>query len=236
MAGHSVAVEHQAGGDMLSRADHEKIGAAIEGVEKKTCGDIYCIVAHEASNYREVPLAWASFLALVVPILVLAAGMKVFPFLKDLEGWSAVPARDLSHWILVWGLLQAFLFSLVGLTVSIPPVRRLLTPHFLKRHRVGALARQHFISTGLHLESYQPHVVIFVSLAERIVEVLADPAIHKLAGETVWHQARDAVVTGMRAPDPSQGLVRAIEIAGAPLIEHFPASRPMQHRDGVAEV
>jgi putative membrane protein len=221
---------------MLSRADHQKISAAIEGIEKRTSGDIYCIVAHEASNYREVPLAWASIVAFVIPVLVLGAGTKIFPLLKSLEGWSAIPARDLSHWMLVWVLLQALLFALVGLAASIPVVRRFLTPHFLKRHRVGALARQHFISTGLHLESHQPHVVIFVSLAERIVEVLADPAIHKLAGEAVWHQARDAIVVGMRTLDPSDGLVRAIEIAGATLIEHFPESRAMQHRDGLAEV
>lgn len=221
---------------MLTQADHEKISAAIESVEERTSGDIYCIVAHEASNYREVPLAWASLMAFVVPLLVLAAGMKVFPLLKTLEGWSAVPERALSHWLLMWVLLQTVLFALVGLIASIPTLRRFLTPHFLKRHRVAALARQHFISTGLHLEVHQPHVVIFVALAERIVEILADPAVHKLAGETVWHEARDAIVSGMRGPSPSESLVRAIQIAGAPLVEHFPATRPGQHRDGLAEV
>src|ERR1041384_3252960 len=50
---HSVAGERLADGDMLSPADHERISAAIGEIEKRTSGDIYCIVAHEASNYRE---------------------------------------------------------------------------------------------------------------------------------------------------------------------------------------
>ena len=221
---------------MLTREDHERIAAAIDKIESQTSGDIYCLVAHEASNYREVPLAWAAIVVTLLSALFLATGRSFVPYLADLEGWSAVPAQDVSHWLLLWTLMQAAVFAVTALLVSISPIRRLLTPHFLKRHRVGRLARQHFISTGLHLESHQPHVLIFLALAERIVEIVAGPGVHKLAGEKVWQEARDAVVSGMRAPDPTAGLVHAIEIAGAPLIAHFPATRPLPHREGVAEV
>jgi putative membrane protein len=232
----SVAAVPQVRGDMLTKDDHKRIAAAIDKIESQTSGDIYCLVAHEASNYREVPLAWASIVVILVPALFLATGRSVVPYLADLEGWSAVPAQDVSHWLLLWILVQAALFAVAALLVSISPIRRVLTPHFLKRHRVRTLARQHFISTGLHLEPHQPHVLIFLALAERVVEIVADPAVHKLTGEKVWHEARDAVVSGMQAPDPAAGLVHAIEIAGAPLIAHFPATRPLQHREGLAEV
>jgi putative membrane protein len=232
----SVVAAPLGAGDMLTQADHEQISAAIAEIEKKTSGDIYCIIAKEASNYREVPLVWAALIALLLPILVLAGGLRADVFLKGLEGWSVVPLRDIGHWLLIWALLQSLVFAAIALLVSIPALRRALTPHFLKRHRVSALARQHFVSTGLHLEDHQPHVVIFLALAERIVEILADPALHRLAGEKVWETARDAVVSAMRSPDPTSGLVAAIHVAGGPLVAHFPANRSVQHREGLAEL
>ena len=130
---------------------------------------------------------------------------------------------------------QAVLFAAATLIVSFPSVRRLATPHFLKRHRVLSLARQHFVSTGLHLANGQPHVLIFLALAERRVEIVAGADVHRMAGERAWSDASDAVAAAMRGGDPTSGIVRAIEIAGAPLIEHFPATRQGQAQ-GMAEL
>src|SRR5580704_9435744 len=52
---------------MSSQADRERIAEAIRAAETKTSGEIFCVVARHASDYRLVPLAWAAALALVVP-------------------------------------------------------------------------------------------------------------------------------------------------------------------------
>jgi putative membrane protein len=44
---------------MLTRSDHERVTAAIAEVERKTSGEIFCVLAQEVSRYREVPLTWA---------------------------------------------------------------------------------------------------------------------------------------------------------------------------------
>jgi putative membrane protein len=223
---------------VLAQADHARIAATIAAIEGKTSGDIYCIVAHEASNYREVPVAWAAIVALLAPPLALEAGVNAAALLRAIEGWSIAGTADST---LVFGLFalsfaQAILFALTALLASIVPIRRIVTPPFLKRHRVRSMARQHFVSSGLHLSPGQPHVLIFVALAERRVEILADAAVHEAAGAQVWHDASAAVTQGMREPDPTAGIVRAIEIAGRSLIEHFPATRASQNRDGLAEL
>jgi putative membrane protein len=222
---------------MLTEADHQRINSAIEKIEQKTSGDIYCIVAHEASNYREVPLAWAAIVALLVPPLALAAGL---PALFAGDAWRAAQgaggSRDVMEALTVWALAQAVLFALTALVTAVPAVRRLVTPAFLKRHRVGSLAQRLFASTGLHLLPGQPHVLIFLALAERRVEILADAAVHQAAGGKVWNDATAALTAGMREPDPTAGIVRAIEIAGRALVDHFPATRQGQHQDGVAEI
>lgn len=224
---------------MLTAEDHKQIADAIHAIEQKTAGDIYCIVAHESSQYREVPLAWGAITALVVPPLALLAGLAPGFFAHPLTSWSAASiagqARELSYALSFYALAQGILFAIVALVVSIPAVRRTFTPAFLKRHRTSQLARQHFVSSGLHLQQGQPHVLIFLSLMERRVEVLADEAVHRAAGEGPWKEASAAVSTGMRG-DPTASLVRAIEIAGAPLIKHFPATGHDQIAGGVAEI
>jgi putative membrane protein len=239
-ADRSEAAAPRGAGDVLTKDDHARIAAAIDGVEKRTSGDIYCIVAHEASNYREVPIAWAAMVALIAPPIALFVGLKTAPLLSALEGWTAAQAgatnREIVLALLAWTLAQAVLFALTALVASIPPIRRLLTPRFLKRHRSLSMAQQHFVSTGLHLLPGQPHVLIFLALAERRVEILADAAVHELAGDKFWQDASLAVSAGMREPDPTAGILRAIEIAGAPLVEHFPATRAAQPQEGLAEL
>jgi putative membrane protein len=113
-----------------------------------------------------------------------------------------------------------------------------LTPRFLKAHRVHQKARDHFVSTGIHLAPTQPHILLYLSLAERRVEIIADEAIHKIEGQPLWDRARSALVAGMASADPAAGIVKAIELVGAPLIQNFPATaaHPNVTADGIREL
>lgn len=227
---------------MLSKDGHARIVAAIDVIDEKSDGEVYCLIAPESSNYREVPLAWAATMALLVPPLALMLGFDPTTLLNLTEGWTAEQAsliRDEVVWALsAYAIAQAALFALVALLVSLPAIRRRMTPGFLKRHRVRRMAAQHFTSTGIHLAPTQPHILIYLSLAERRVEILADEAIHKIEGQALWDQARAAITAGMGGPDPATGIVRAIELVGAPLMVHFPPSgmHPNVTADGVREL
>ena len=61
--------ESQAGRDLLGF--WKRIADAITEAENKTSGEIFCVLAHEVSRYREVPLAWA---AIAVRITQLGIG------------------------------------------------------------------------------------------------------------------------------------------------------------------
>jgi putative membrane protein len=123
-----------------------------------------------------------------------------------------------------YSLVQAGLFLVVALIVAIPSVRRVMTPRALKRHRVRQVARHHFAASGMRLSAAEPHILIFASLADRQVELVAHEAIHKAVGEGPWNAAVVAVTEGMKAGKPADGFVRAIEICGAALAQHFPAT------------
>ena len=200
---------------MLTDNDHKRIADAITRAESKTLGEIFCVLAHEVSRYREVPLVWASAAALLLPALAVLAGFDPFS-----ASWGDISTREL---LTTYSLLQAALFLAVALIVAQPPVRRLMTPRFLKRHRVRQMARHHFAAGSARLSHAEPHILIYASLADRQVELVAHDAIHRAVGEGPWNAAVAAVTAGMKARRPADGFIRAIEICGEVLAVHFPS-------------
>ena len=230
---------------MLSPVDHARISAAVTAAEAKTTGEIVCILSQEVSRYREAPLGCAAAVALVAPPLALLAGLPP----EALFSWALVSGgRDwtsgagsglsLSQVLEAFGLMQVVLFALVAALTSIPAVRRILTPPPLKRHRVHRAALQQFLATGLHASPSRTGVVIFASLHDRRVELLADDAIHAAVGDTAWNAAIAAVQDGMKRGRPADGFVRAVELCGEALAAHFPSSGPHANPigDGLLEI
>jgi putative membrane protein len=219
---------------MLSQADKDRISTAITEAESKTSGEIFCVLAHDVSHYREVPLMWGAVAALVGPPVLVLAGLHRLALASIFSSWTDDSARAMEGLILraltSYGLLQAGLFLIVVLIVSLPRVRRVMTPGFLRRHHVARAARHHFAAAGLHLCASEPHVLIFASLADRRVELVAHENIHKAVGEGPWTAAVAAVVDGIRRGKPGDGFVKGIEICGDALAAHFPPDGPAKNK------
>jgi putative membrane protein len=219
---------------MLSQADHKRITEAIEAAEAKTDGEIFCVFAHDVSRYREVPLAWAGIAAFVLPPLLVMAGLHRLAMADIFSSWTDESVRAVESVILrfisAYTLVQAGLFIVVALIVSLPVVRRALTPGSLKRHRVRQVAQHHFAAAGARLSHDEPHILIFASWSDRKVELVAHKAIHDAVGEAPWNAAVAAVGEGMRARKPADGFIRAIEICGAALAQHFPPDGQPKNR------
>jgi len=219
---------------MLSADDHKRIADTITEAESKSSGEIFCVLAHEVSRYREVPLLWACIAAFALPPFAVLAGLHRLALSDIFSSWTDESLYAVEGLIVraltSYALLQAGLFLIVALIVSLPSVRRVMTPRFLKRHRVRQLARHHFAAAGARLSHAEPHILIYASLADRQVELVAHEAIHRAVGEGPWNAAVAAVGAGMKAGKPADGFVRAIEICGAALAEHFPSSGPAKNQ------
>jgi putative membrane protein len=213
---------------MLTPDDHSRITAAVAKAEDGSSGDIFCVLAGEVSTYREVPIAWAAAVALLAPPLVMAVSLRPLLMAVTGGGWTAAQASglqgDIAFALTAYAILQLSLFAVVALITSLAPVRRVLTPRFLKRHRVKKAAFHHFAAAHSHAQDSETGVLIFVALVERQVEILADAAIHAKVGDSVWTAAAGAVQAGMKQPDPTAGIEKAIAICGEALKTHFPAS------------
>jgi putative membrane protein len=210
----------------LSPSELSAIEAAVRQAEARTTAEIYCVVTPESSHYAETPIAWAAGVALLAPALLLLGGVHVS--LPDFfSAWSAdqvSEAIEMSVRRALIGtiILQGVLFAVTALIAEIPPVHRALTPGRLKRHRVQRRAAEQFLAKNLHLTRERTGVLIFVSLGERMAELIADEGIATHVDAHVWDKAMAALTEGLKHGRAGAGFAAAVELCGDVLAEKFP--------------
>jgi putative membrane protein len=202
------------------------IEAAVRQAEARTTGEIYCVVTPMSSHYAETPIAWAAALALLAPAILLLGGVHV-SIPEFFSVWSAdqvSQAVDLAVQRALVGTiaLQAILFLGAALIAEIPPIHRFLTPAPLKRRRVRRRAAEQFLAKNLHLTRERTGVMIYVSLEERMAELIADEGIAAHVEPHVWDRAMAALAEGLKRGEPAAGFAAAIGLCGDVLAEKFP--------------
>jgi putative membrane protein len=185
----------------LSADDRDRVRAAIAAAETKTAGEIFTVVAHQSDTYHAVPLLWALGLGLATPLPLL--------YLTRLPA-TTIYAAELA------------VFILAALLLSLPAIRPLVVPRAVKHARAHQLAVEQFLAHGLHMTEARTGVLVFVSLAERYVEIIADRGIAERVGQSVWDGARDGLLAELSRDRLADGLCAAVAAVGAVLAAHFP--------------
>jgi len=191
---------------MISEADKARVAEAIRAAEAKTSGEIFCVIAAQSGNYRLVPMAWASAIALLVPLPLIY-----------LPGFASTPAATVY-------LVQLLAFILFAVGLSRPGIRFFLVPRSMKHERAHVAALRQFWAQGLQNTQNRTGVLIFASQAERYAEIVADANVDEKVTPEVWQRAVDALISNIKAGKPADGFVAAIEQCGAVLAQHFPPS------------
>ena len=186
---------------MIDDTDKARVSAAIRKAESLTAGEIFCVIAHQSSDYRLVPVAWAAALALFVPL----------PFLYLTNGSGPVIY-----------LFQIFSFIIGAIALSHPGIRFHIVPRRARHDRAHSEAMRQFFMRGIDRTENRTGVLIFASEAERYVEVVADAGINDKVATGVWDEAVAALVTAIKAGRPADGFVAAVEQCGSVLAAHFP--------------
>jgi putative membrane protein len=186
---------------MISQADKTRVEEAIRAAEAKTSGEIFCIIAQHASDYRLVPLAWAALIALAVPAPLIYLTL-----------WPASAIY----------LVQLLAFIIVAVGLSRPAIRLRMVPRRARHERAHALAMRQFFAQGLHHTEKRTGVLIFACVAERYAGIVADQGINAKVTPEVWKKAIDALTSAIKEDRAGDGFIAAIEQCGAVLAEHFP--------------
>lgn len=182
-----------------------RIEAAIADVERRTAGEIVVVVVAQSADYASV--AWR-----LGVLLAVAALLGVAHFVPGVP-----PA----------GLLgaQAMAFA-AGLAIGrLPAVRHHLVSDGRQDACVAEFARRSFAEHGLAKTASRTGILIFTSLLERSVVVLADEGIHRVLGPGErWEDVVELVLAGIRDRRAASGLEAAVRRCGEILAAHLPAS------------
>lgn len=193
----------------LSPEQHSALSAAIREAEARTSGEIYVVVARQSDSYF-----YPAALAVAAGVLLLAVAASFL--LEHMWMTMRLPA---------FALLQAAVFLTgLGLVATLPGLRIRLVPRALRQRRASQNAARQFLAHNVHATQARTGVLIFVSLAERYAEIVADEGVASHVTQAEWDGLVSALTARAAKGDLSEGLEEAIGAAGNLLARHFPRS------------
>ncbi|WP_227370238.1 TPM domain-containing protein [Halomonas sp. M20] len=189
---------------LLSEDEQRQVADAINRIERETDAELVTVLAPQADDYAYIPLLWAGILALVVP-----GAINYFP------GWLS--AAELL--LVQWGT-----FILLGLLFRMPKITTRLIPRSVRHWRASNLARRQFLEQNLHHTSGETGMLIFVSEAERYVEILVDRGISNRLKDETWQSIVATFTQQVKEGQTLQGFLTCIESCGEHLKREVPAT------------
>jgi putative membrane protein len=207
----------------LTDADRAKVSAAITAAEANSNGEIVAVATPMSDAYHDVALHWA-----LVPLFAVLAWAAWRPsaltwwYNFTFGGWS--PDPTLSQLLTLLMFLAALKFTIALMILKWMPLRLALTPAATKHRRVRRRAIVAFKAAAERRTTGRTGILIYLSMAERRAEIVADEAIVKVTDDHTWGEAMSALLVEVREGRYGDGIVAAIERVGAVLSEHFPRS------------
>lgn len=175
-------------------AERHRIEAAVHAAEAKTRAEFVLVIARRADPYFFPTTIAATSIALLLPGALWYAGLAYeFPHLYAVQ--------------LVAFVVLFFLFRL-------PDVVRHLVPREVRTARARRLARELFYRLGMHRTRERSGVLLFVSLGERYVEIIADDAVDKAVPPETWQNIVASFTTTVRSRGAVAGFLTALQSLG----------------------
>lgn len=186
----------------LNDAQKQNIAEAIGVAETRSSGELVAVIAHDSDDYFYIPMLWAALSALILPGLLL---------------WFEFAQASLE-------LMQIATFILAALLFRLPWIKFRLIPRYVKRRRASLLAKEQFLEQNLHHTENRNGILLFVSVAERYVELIADKGVNDVVPLGTWDTLIQQFVEQVRQGQIETGFLTAIEQCGDILAQHFPVS------------
>ena len=191
----------------LTQDEHNRIADAIRSAEARTSGEIICVLARSSDGYF-YPAAFAVTIALMLASLIAAVALE--------RMWVILP---------MWQFAAAQLLALVTALLLLwrwPALRIRFVPRALRYRRAHRNAVEQFLARNIHVTENRTGVLIFLSLAERYAEVIADAGINAHVPQERWNAIVADLISHAARGDIVGGYEGAIAACGDMLAEAFP--------------
>jgi putative membrane protein len=187
--------------ELLGEAASQRIETAVRTAETRTSGEIVPAVVDRSDDYAVVRIAVAAALAFAAGSIALASPL------------------DPRFWILP---IQALALVLGYWMTGHREILRRLVPVARREQRAKQAAGLAFLDFGLAETRDRTGILIYISLLEHRVVVLADRGIDAQVEEGTWDGVVDRILSGIREGRAEEGLCDAITICADLLAARFP--------------
>ncbi len=193
----------------LTPAEQEKITRHVEQAEKLTSGEIVPMIVSQSHSYPLAAVAGATFISL--PTSLLAAHL--------IGGYFWIGPDNMWLFLACFILLFALSYPLVQ-RVSWLKRRFLLPKRAAEEVQAGAV--QAFFRERLYRTRAQNGILLYISVFEHRVWVLADAGINEKISHEQWQEIVNTVVNGIRNNRQGEAICEAVTRIGTLLQEFFP--------------
>lgn len=196
----------------LGEADRENVRRRVREVEASTSAEIVPLIRSASSAYRTALLRGSLAAGTVVAAAATALDAAYKP-------WGTLSLVDL--W--VFPVVFAICFAVVFLTSSwVPSLAKVLVSRGEMSEEVAEAAITAFYRHRVSETRGRTGILLFVSVFERRVVVLADAGISAKVPQGAWQQVVDIVLEGIREGRAVDGLCRAITRCGEIVAAQLP--------------
>ena len=159
------------------------------------------MVTRVSDRYSLYPVVWAAIGAILLGVII-----------------SMIRPHIGSRTVIV---IQLWFLVVMTLLLEWLPVRLAIVPERVKHAHARQLAHRAFNAVG---DTEKPHrILLFVSLGERYVEVVADHETHALAPAGSWNKIVDEFLATVKDGRVADGVLAAARACGDILKTHHPA-------------
>lgn len=202
---------------ILNDKNKKQIAAAVKKAESKTSGEIVTAFIKESHDYAVHEMSFA----VIVSFIYFVAMMF---FVSDVQAWLQG---------MFWDYTQNYLIAFYGFSVflvgaifyflaNVAAIDRLIVPKKVMQQKVHDRALLHYMESGIYNTRDHTGILIFISLLEHRVELLADKGISVKIPLEHWQQMVEQILTGVKQGDFVNKLCLSVEECGTLLAEHFP--------------
>jgi putative membrane protein len=193
----------------LTEADHQRIDAAIKAAESKTSGEIVCMVQSASYHYPMSNVLGATTLALPLS-LVLTPVVGGHLWLGTQNMW------------LFLGLFALIFATAYLLVRKWPFLKRCFISAHEMDEEVQEAAVTGFFRHGLYRTRDATGVLLYISVFEQKVWVLADHGINAKLDQDTWEGIVQIITDGVQKKRPADAICEAVAQVGSMLETHFP--------------
>lgn len=193
----------------LSETDKENIRAAVKIAEGKSAGEIVPLVVSASYTYPMADVTGAGVLAILPSVLLT----------PPVGGFFWIGAQNM--WVFM-GLFAGFFWLFHVIVMRVSWLKRIFISKKEIEEEVKEAAVTRFFKEGLYRTRNETGVLLYISVLEQKVWVLADRGINARVPKSAWDGIVADLISGIKGKKQGTAICAAVNEIGNVLMAHFP--------------